>query len=428
MFDLKTIAVIVTFLLTFGGIFSGKIHRAIASFAGAITMIVVGEVLGFYSQQQALKAINFNTLELLLGMMIIVGLLSRTGFFEYISIRVAKKTGGDQFTLFLALCGLTAVASAILDNVTTIVLVAPMTLAIADVLGISPIPFLIGEAIMSIIGGMATLVGDPPNIIIGSAAGLSFNSFLTHLAPASITAWIASALSFKFIFRFSPIPSSKVESLREMDARKAYTSVKTSKKLLVVIGGVVILYLIHSYIHIEAGLVALIGATTALLWIQPNVKEVFENIEWDALVFLTGLFVVVGGLESAGLLDRAAHGFGIILKNHELIAPIGLLWIAGIISAIVDNIPFTVAMVPIIIQLQSTAGGDLLWWSLAMGAALGGAASPVGSSSNVVAMSVSERTRNPIKSLQWLKVGVPISGINLCIGTLFVLFMYWMGY
>jgi len=426
--EVNYIAALSLFCLTFIGIFSGQLHRSIASFAGAIGMVLAGEFLGFYTQEEALSAVNFNTIELLVGMMIVVGTLKRTGFFEYLSIIVAKKAGKNQFSLFLALCGLTAISSAILDNVTTIVLVAPMTLAITEILGVSPVPYLMGEAMTSIIGGMATLVGDPPNIIIGSEAGLSFNSFLIHLGPVSVLIWICSVFIFWLFFKFKPVPPQKVEDLRGMNAQRALEDRKSAGKLLAVIGMVVILYMTHSYLGIEAGLVALIGAASSLLLVKPEVKEILEDVEWDAILFLAGLFVVVGGLESVGLLSKAAEGLEVLLKGHQFIAPIGLLWIAGILSAVIDNIPFTVAMVPIIIQLQAAGGGTYLWWGLAMGAALGGAASPVGSSANVVAMSISERSANKISSRDWIKIGAPVAALNLVIASLMLMLMSWIGY
>ncbi|MFP4588679.1 MAG: SLC13 family permease [Candidatus Bipolaricaulota bacterium] len=426
--DIQGIVTLTVFSATFLAIFSGRLHRAIASAGGAVAIVVAGKFLSFYSEEMAIEAINFNTLGLLIGMMILVGILKRTGFFEYLSIVVAKRAGERQFTLFLALCGLTAVSSAILDNVTTIVLVAPMTLAIADNLGVSATPYLMGEAMTSIIGGMGTLVGDPPNIIIGSAAGLSFNSFLIHLAPASVILWAISTFIFWLMFRFTPVSEEKISALRQMEPRKALQDYKSAKRSIVTIGMVVILYLTHSYLNLETGLVALIGATVALLWIRPDVKKALESIEWDAILFLSGLFVVVGGVEAAGLLDEAARVLGTGLASREFLAPILLVWTAGILSAVIDNIALTVAMVPILSGLGGVAAGNYLWWALAMGAALGGAASPVGSSSNVVAMSVSERSEQAIKSLDWLKVGIPVAVANLSVASLFLLFMIWVGY
>ena len=383
-------------------------------------MVLVGEWLGFYGQERALESINFPTLELLLGMMILVGLLQRTGFFEYLSIKVARRSGHNQFKLFLALCGLTAGASAILDNITTMVLVAPMTLAIADVLDISPVPYLIGEAMMSMMGGMATLVGDPPNIIIGSAAGISFNSFLIHLGPISVFTWVASAVLFWFIFGFSPVSDQKVQELRNMAPEKALDEPDTVLKLIWILIAVVLLYITHSYLGIEPGLVALLGATIALVFLQPDIQETLQNIEWDVIAFLAGLFVVIGGLESVGLLSTVAEYLQVAFETHPTLAPIGLLWVAGILSAVVDNIPFTIAMVPIVLQIQGVPGPGLLWWALAMGAALGGAGSPIGSSANVVAISMSERSDYPIDYSGWVKIGIPVAFLNLSLASLYL--------
>lgn len=235
------------------------------------------------------------------------------------------------------------------------------------------------------------------------------------------------------IFRFAPIPDVKVEGLQDIDAKKSLEDWDSSKKLLIIVASVVALYILHSYLGIEAGLVAMFGAATALVWIRPDIQQTLESIEWDAIVFLAGLFVVVGGLEAVGILHNVAQTLGGVLKNNPLVAPIGLLWIAGTLSSVIDNIPFTVAMVPILLSLEGNgAPGALsnhyLWWALAMGAAMGGAATPVGSSANVVAMSVSERAAETINSRDWVKVGIPVAIMNLTIGTLFLITMIWIGY
>jgi len=284
------------FLLTYGLIFSERVHRTIAAMAGAVAMISAGIGLGFYDWETAVAAIDFNTIGLLLGMMIIVGILQKTGFFQYAAIVVAQWTRGNPWWLLLSLAGFTAVVSTILDNVTTIVMVAPVTMSIAEVVGVSAVPFLIAEAVCSNVGGVATLVGDPPNILIGSAANLSFNDFLSHLGPVVLVVLFLTFLLLKFLFRRElAIPPKHVDSLMAMEARRALLDSGTMRRMLGVIGLTVVLYLVHDMLHLPPGLVALIGASAGLLWVRPKVEEVLAGIHWDVLLFFMGLFIVVGG-------------------------------------------------------------------------------------------------------------------------------------
>jgi len=408
------------FVATYSLIFSERVHRTIAALAGAVAMIAAGTGLDFYDFDLAMEAVDFNTIGLLLGMMIIVGILQKTGFFQYAAIVVAQWTKGNPWWLLLSLAGFTALVSTILDNVTTIVMVAPVTVSIAEVVGINAIPFLIAEAVCSNVAGVATLVGDPPNILIGSAAGLSFNDFLSHLGPIVLVVVVLSFLLLKWLFRRElAVPPEHVRTLLSMDARRALVDPGTMRKMLTMIGLTVVLYLIHDLLGLPPGLVALIGASLGLLWVRPKVEEVLAEIHWDVLLFFMGLFIVVGGLESAGVLAWVSAHLGFLASSGILIAALVILWASALMSAVVDNIPFTIAMLPVIkgLGVQGVATGPL-WWALALGAGFGGNATPIGATANVVAISVSARTDSPITVRHWMKSGTWLAVLGCGIASL----------
>ena len=394
------------FVLTYVGILSERVHRTIVGLAGAVMMIAVGGWLNFYDMPRAAAAIDFNTISLLLGMMIMVGVLGKTGLFSYLAVRAAQLTHGSAWRLMLTLGLLTTVVSMVLDNVTTIMVVAPVTLSIAEIMGVSPIPFLMGEAILSDTGGVATLIGDPPNVLIGSAANLSFNDFLIHLAPIVIVAWVITQGILLFIFRKDLRHAADPETLAKLDARRALVDPKTARRMLIVLGGTIILYLLHDRIGLIPGMVALIGASIALLWIRPPVEELMHEIHWDVLLFFISLFIIVGGLEVAGVLGLIANQISGIAEHGITIAALAVLWGGAILSAIVDNIPFTMAMIPIIAGLEAS-GVEVgpLWWALAMGVGFGGNGTPIGSTANVVTVAISERTETPITFRTWIHSG-----------------------
>ncbi|HAF69808.1 MAG: Citrate transporter [Acetothermia bacterium 64_32] len=413
------------FLVTYGLIFSQRVHRTIAALAGAIAMIAVGVGLGFYDWETAVRAVDFGTIGLLLGMMIVVGILQKTGFFQYMAIVAAQWTRGNPWLLLFSLAGFTALVSTVLDNVTTIVMVAPVTVSLAEVVGISAVPFLIAEAVCSNVGGVATLVGDPPNILIGSAAGLSFNDFLTHLGPVVLVTLVFSFGLLWLLFRRElSAPPERVESLMAIDARRALLDPKTMRRMLAVVGLTVVLYLIHDLLHLPPGLVALIGASLGLLWVRPQVDEILSKIHWDVLLFFIGLFIVVGGLEAAGVLAWVSTHLGFLAHSGMLLAALAILWVGALMSAVVDNIPFTIAMLPVIKGLgaQGVATGPL-WWALALGVGFGGNATPVGATANVVVISLSERTDRPITIRHWMRSGTWLALLGCGVGSLAI----WLG-
>lgn len=407
------------FLITFVGILLERIDRTIIALAGGGAMVVAGMAMGFYSQEQALETIDFNTLGLLLGMMVLVALLAKTGFFQYLATITAKRSQGNPWRLLLILGAITTVLSMFLDNVTTIVLIAPVTILIAEIMGLSPIPFLVSEAILSNTGGVATLVGDPPNILIGSAAGLGFNDFLLHLAPIVAVAWVGAILLLRYIFRneLATLPEEH-EALDHIDEAAALKDKRSLAKILIVMGFVILGFFLHTALHLSPAFVALLGAAAALLWVQPDMEDLLKEVEWSVLLFFAALFVVVGGLEASGLLGQLAEQLIGLAQADLLMAGIVLIWAAAILSAIVDNIPFTIVMIPIIQDLGAM-GVDVvpLWWALALGAGFGGNGTPIGSTANIITIKLSERTRHPITTRLWLRTGLPVMLLVSLIGT-----------
>jgi Na+/H+ antiporter NhaD/arsenite permease-like protein len=417
------------FVLMVAVILSERVHRTIIAMAGAAVMVVAGLLLGFYSQEEALAAIDFNTLALLLGMMILVRLLQQTGFFRYLAIVAAKRTRGRPLLLFLVLGALTAFLSMVLDNVTTVVLVAPVSILIAEIIGINPIPLLMAQALLSNVGGVATLVGDPPNVIIGSAAGFTFGSFLTHLAPIVVVALVAAMLVLWFVFRRQLAePPSNVAALMVLDENEGLHDRRALRRILITLAAVVVLFFLQGLLSVEPGAIALGGAAVALLWVRPDVDETLRHIEWGVLLFFAALFVAAGGLEASGVLELIAERVAGPASQNLLATSLVLLWVAAALSAVVDNIPFTIAMVPVIQELAGLGVSVVpLWWALALGAGLGGNGTQIGATANVVTVSLSERTRTPITTRLWSRSGLPVMLVTCAVASvMFVLLFGWL--
>ncbi len=419
---------LIIFGVTFGLIISEKVHRTVIGLFGAITMVVVGMMGKFYTPEQALGAIDFNTIGLLMGMMVLIAILEDTGAFQYLGIYTAKKTKGNPWLLVLALGTLTTLLSLILDNVTTIILIVPVTIIITKILKINPMPVLMAEALLSDTGGVATLVGDPPNIMIGSAANFSFNTFLTHSMPVVIVAWLVTLLVLKFIFRkeMKQKPQN-IDELMKMNEKDAITDMPTLKIIVGILCLVVALFFLHSSLHIAPSTVALIGASLALLLISPrkDPQKIFAKIELSVLVFFASLFVIVGGLEHAGVLEHVANILVGGAADNMVLTAIIVLWTSATLSALVDNIPFTVAMIPVIAHLQSQGVDvNLLWWALVFGVGFGGNGSPIGSTANVIVVSKSEQTDSPITFKKWLKSGTATMIVTCIVATIAILLFH----
>jgi len=411
---------VLVFGATYVGILAERLHRTLVVIVGATAMIALGTWLSFYSPHQAVEASDTNTIALLLGMMVLVGLFRETGLFEFVAIRVAKLARGRPWLLFVCLGAATTVISMLLDNVTTIILMIPVTMSLADILGLPMVPFLIGEVMLSNVGGVGTLIGDPPNILIGSAAGLTFTDFIIHLLPIVLVVWVVTQGLLLFLFRRDLArPPRNVDDLMATDERKALTQPRAARRLLTVLAGTVVLFFVHDRIGLESGTVALIGACAGLLWLWPDVKKALDEVHWDVLLFFIGLFVIVGGLEASGALDIVAHAIASLAEKGAILASIVVLWVSAFMSAVVDNVPFTIAMLPILAGLSSH-GVDAgpLWWALALGVGFGGNATPVGATANVIVMSCSAKTSEPIDTRMWLRRGLPATLVSCTVASL----------
>jgi Na+/H+ antiporter NhaD/arsenite permease-like protein len=414
------------FAVSLAFILSEKIHRSIIGIAGAVLMVGIGKIFGFYSEEAALDAIDFNTLGLLLGMMILVAMLEPTGFFQYIAVGAARVSRGKPVRLFILLGSITTVLSMFLDNVTTVVLIAPVTILICEILGISPLPYLIAEALLSNTGGVATLVGDPPNVLIGSAAGLSFNDFLIHSLPIVAVAWVATLFLLRYLFRdeLSKIPGN-AEAVMSLNPAESLDDPKTARRVLVILGAAIFLFFVHHTLHISPSFIAVSTAAVALVWVQPDIKKTFERVEWSVLIFFSALFVMVGGLEAAGVLESIVSLLNGLSRIPPLWFGVSLIWIVAVLSAVVDNIPITIALIPVIRGLGET-GMDVtpLWWALAFGAGFGGNGTIIGSTANIIVASLSEKTRTPITSRLWNRRGLPAMLLTCAIASLLYIVFY----
>jgi len=407
-------------------IFSEKINRSITAIAGAALMVGLGKLLNFYSEEAALRSIDFNTLGLLLGMMILVAMLEPTGFFEYLAVLAARASRGKPLRLFVLLGSITTVLAMFLDNVTTVVLIAPVTILICEILGVSSMPYLMTEALLSNIGGVATLIGDPPNVLIGSAAGFSFNDFLVYSLPIVAVTWVGILYLLRYLFKkeLSRRPRS-VKAVMRLNPAETLNHPETARRILIVLGAAILLLFVHHLLHLSPSFVALSAAAFALVWVQPNLDELLKKIEWSVLIFFASLFIMIGGLESAGVLGAIVG----LLRSASGIPPVlfgvCLIWIVAALSAVVDNIPITIALIPVIKGLGET-GMDVtpLWWALAFGAGFGGNGTIVGATTNIIVAKLSEKTRTPITSKLWVRRGLPVMMAACAIASILYALVY----
>ncbi|MFH1453053.1 MAG: ArsB/NhaD family transporter [Armatimonadota bacterium] len=423
---LNYIVSVFIFFTAFVVIFSEKIHRTIVALAGAMLMLLVGKLMGFYNEHHALSSIDFNTLGLLLGMMILLALLKETGVLEFIAIWVAQRTKGSPWRLMVMLGLVTSVLSMFLDNVTTVILIAPITVFIAQKIKINPVPLLLSEALLSNIGGVSTLVGDPPNILIGTAANISFNAFLIYLGPIVAVTWIISMFLLKKIFKQDLKAKPDLEELMKMNPREALKDNAKLKRTLFCLFLVIILFFLHSSWHLSPSFVAFFGAALALILVRPkNLDEILNDVEWGVLIFFAALFVIVGGLEASGVLKLLGNSILGYAESNLLLTTIIMLWGASIISALVDNIPFTMAVIPLI-QYMGSQGINIapLWWALALGAGFGGNGTPIGATANVVVINLSEKIGKPITFKKWIQSGAIITLISCILATLWMILLF----
>jgi Na+/H+ antiporter NhaD/arsenite permease-like protein len=416
----------IIFLVCLGLIFSEKINRTIVGIAGGVLIMALGKILGFYSEAQAINSVDFNTLGLLLGMMILVSLLAPTGFFQYLAIRAGRMSNGHPVRLLVLLGTVTTVVSMFLDNVTTVVLIAPVTILICEILGVSPAPFLLAEALLSDTGGVATLIGDPPNVLIGSAAGFSFNDFLLYALPIVLVAWLVALFLLRYMFRHElVIKPSNMKAIMKLNPQEALEDKNTSRKVLIVLAIAILFFFLAHTLHISTAFIAIAAAAAALIWIRPDIKKTLERIEWSVLLLFAALFVMVGGLKSAGVFDVLVGLLHGATKIPPVLFGVIIIWVVAGLSAVVDNIPITIAMIPVI-QGFGAAGMDVhpLWWALAFGAGFGGNGTIIGSTANIIVANLSERTRTPITSKLWNKRGLPIMLATCAVATILFILAY----
>jgi Na+/H+ antiporter NhaD/arsenite permease-like protein len=416
---------VATFLIVLAIVASEKMHRTnIALLGAAIVVLFVGD----FSQEQAIEAIDFNTIGLLTGMMILVYLTQQTGVYDFVAIRAGQLSGGRSFAVTMSLAGTTAVLSAFLDNLTTILLIAPITFLLADALDIEAVPLLIIEVIASNIGGTATLIGDPPNIIIAGATGLSFNAFIANLAPVVIVTFAAVIPLLYLFFRSRlHVDERNRRAIMELNALASIRDAAELRRTGPVLLATVLAFFAHQTLHIEPATVALSGAAVGLLVTRIDLEEALSNIEWTTLFFFVSLFVMVGALEATGAIGHVADAVKDLTGGERTAELIGITWVAALGSGVVDNIPFTTAMIPVVKELQASAGtqgDDAYWWALALGACFGGNATMIAAAANVAAAGMAERAGTPIGFLAFLKVGLPVTILSIAIATAYISIRY----
>lgn len=394
----------------------GKLHNTLAAILGALLIVIVGRFMGFYSEEQAFATIDLFTISLLIGMMILVALLEPTGFFQYLALMAGRLSRGKPIVLLILLSLVSAVVSMFLANITTIILIAPVTILICEILGLESRPYLIAEAVFSNLGGVATMVGDPPNIIIASASGFVFNDFLVHSLPIVLLVCLVCFLLIRFQFRKELSGSVDSQALSSVKPADAIKDRRTVIKVLIVLMVAIIGFSLQNTLGVSPAFIAIVAAVIAILWVAPDIKKTLKELEWDVLIFFAALFVLVGGLEASGALHELAVLFLGIQTLPPVVIGLILMWVIAILSAIIDNIPITIAMVPIILELGA-AGMDIqpLWWALVFGAGFGGNGTLIGATTNIVIASISEKTSTPITSRYWNKRGLPIMFVSLLV-------------
>ena len=415
---MKIIAIVV-FIAVILLIMTERVHRTAAALAGAVTLVLTGVM----TADKALSYIDFNTIGMLVGMMILVAIIRKSGMFEYIAVRSAKAVHGDPWKIMVAFVLITAVLSSILDNVTTVLLVGPMTIAIARMLDINPVPFLMTQILASNIGGTATLIGDPPNIMIGSAAGLSFTDFLANTGVCVIFVMLALLLMMRIFYK-KQVESGDIdtEHVMALDPDKSISDRALMNKGIAVIILTIIGFIFHDKIGVDSAVIALTAAAVMLLISHQDVDEAISGVEWTTIVFFMSLFVVVGGLTEPGVIKSLSTLVINMTNGHPVVTMVVLLWVSAILSSFLDNIPFVATLIPLVLAMQS-AGMDVepLWWAISLGACLGGNGTMIGASANVVLSDISTKHGYPITFQSYLKTGMPFMLVSVGISMVFLL-------
>ncbi len=422
--DAQQIISIIIFVVTMAAIMTEKVHRALAAVAGA-TLLLIFQILDVESLA---SYIDFNTVGILIGMMLFVSVVKISGLFEYIAIKAAKLSKGKPWIIMILFFVITAVLSAFLDNVTTVLLVGPMTIAVTEMLGLNPVPFLITQILASNIGGTATLIGDPPNIMIGSAAGLSFNDFIVNTGVPAVIIGFLTILCFYFIYgRKLKVTEEKMAAVMKLDENKAIKDKVLLVQSVVVMVCVVLAFMFHDALGIQSATIA-IAAAAIILFLskgKADPEEIIATVEWPTIVFFVGLFGVVGGLQQTGVIDMMAKFLINVTQGNDLLMLLLILWVSAILSSFLDNIPFVATLIPLIITMGKS-GMDIapLWWALSLGACLGGNGTLVGASANVVLSGISKRDGHEITFGSYLKIGFPLMIMSIIVSTVYLVVMY----
>lgn len=420
--SMEQIISVVVFLLVMIAIISERVHRSVAAMAGAILLLLT-HVLTIES---AVTYVDMNTIGVLVGMMLFVSVVKNSGLFEYIAVKSAKLTQGQPMAILTVFMIITAVLSAFLDNVTTVLLIGPMTIAITQILEVNPVPYLLTQIMASNIGGTATLIGDPPNIMIGSSAGLSFLDFIQNTTPVVVIILLLLAILFYLLYRGSlSVAPENMKKVVGLDENLAIKSKPLLIKSVIMIVLVVLGFIFHSQLGIESATVALSAAAIMLLIGGQDAEEIILGVEWSTILFFVGLFVVVGGMNETGVIAALANWMLTFVGDNEVFAIILILWGSAIISAFLDNIPFVATLIPMLLTMES-GGMDVmpLWWALSLGACLGGNGSLIGASANVVLAGVSAKNGYPITFMNYLKTGFPIMILTIVISTVYLLIRF----
>jgi Na+/H+ antiporter NhaD/arsenite permease-like protein len=420
--DTQQIISIVVFLAVMTLIVTEKVHRTSAALAGAVILFLTG-VLSF---DQGMDAIDFNTLGVLVGMMLFVAVVKQSGLFEYLAYKAAKWAKGDPWRIMVAFVLVTAVCSAFLDNVTTVLLIAPMTFTICKILDMNPVPYFMTQILASNVGGTATLIGDPPNIMIGSSAGLTFADFANYDGLCCVIILVVFILLFHLIYGRKMHATAEAEAtIMELDEQSVIRDRTLLHKSVVMIFAVIVAFMLHGQLGLESSEIALTAAAVMLIIGGQDIEEMILGVEWTTIGFFAGLFIVVGGMSHTGVITMLANWIMDVTGEQEVLTMLVILWVSAVVSSILDNIPFTATMIPVLLTMES-AGMDVMpfWWALSLGACLGGNGTIIGASANVVLSGISNRNGYPMTFMGFLKVGMPLMIVSVVISTVYLLIRF----
>ncbi len=421
--DASQIIALSIFVISYILMFSGKLDRTVSVLLGLFMMVLAGYLLDFMNFEDALSYVDWEVIILLFGMMTYVGLMGKTGFFKYLAIEAIKFSKGKPWLIFVYLSLITTFVSMFIDNVTTILLVIPITVEVAEMLEINPIPIILGETVLSNIGGVGTMIGDPPNIMIGLASGYTFNDFIIHLFPPVLFSLIISIiLAFVVYGKWRKSKAKNVNELMKLDASKYIRNKKKMRYMLYLLFAIILSFSTATYTGVSLSFIALAGGIVALIISMEEPKEAFKAVEWPTLVFFIALFAMVGGLNETGILSGVAKGITSLSPN-VLIVSILILWVTGISSSFVDHIPVTAAFIPVVSSMAISYNSGMVWWALAMGVGIGGNLTPIGSSAGVITLSLSKRYGHEITNREWVKFGTAAGMAGMAVCTVFLLLM-----